>query len=53
MGWIGSILFSIIWNILILFKIIPVLGTSPVIDIVVKGIIGGFLIITIKEFSPI
>lgn len=52
MGWISGITTSIVLNVLAYLKIIPQLATDPIVDIVVKGIIFGFLIIVIKEVLP-
>lgn len=52
MGWVSGITMSIIWNLLNLWHMLPQLGANPTTDVIVKGIIGGFLIIVAKEVMP-
>lgn len=53
MGWISGILVSIILNIANYLKWIPQLASNPIVDIIVKGILFGFIIIVAKEVLPV
>lgn len=52
-GWISGIATSIVLNIANYMKWIPQLATNPIVDIVVKGILFGFVIIVAKEVLPV